>query len=332
MHLPKGPRELGLTTKAMAVAPRHEGGLGLSRRAVEWRLEVGHWQRLHHGVYLTRTGPVDWVTRAAAALLAYGPSSALAGPSAGVIHGLVDLPRGAISWSTPPRWLDPIHVVVPATSRAAVRSGTVLARRSGASIVEAWPRRTTYDATVVDLAMESSVDEVAALIGKATRPGHSSPARLRAEIARRPTATTAQLIDEMLTERTAGAEWPLEVRFVRDVLRAHGLPEGEGQAAVTAVNTTVESLGRTFDRIVREFRVAFELHGDSYHQGARRSVDRAKARAASRAGWVALAYGWSDAVAHRCESAVEIAETYVERGWPGRPQSCSPRCTARLAG
>ena len=64
MQFPDGPRDLGLLTTTEALLPRAQGGLGLTHRALRWRVDSGRWQRLHSGVYLMSSGPVDWITRA----------------------------------------------------------------------------------------------------------------------------------------------------------------------------------------------------------------------------------------------------------------------------
>ncbi|MGI8717783.1 MAG: type IV toxin-antitoxin system AbiEi family antitoxin domain-containing protein [Lapillicoccus sp.] len=45
----------GLVTTAQCLAA------GMTHHAVEWRVTSGRWQRLRRGVYLTHSGPADWV-------------------------------------------------------------------------------------------------------------------------------------------------------------------------------------------------------------------------------------------------------------------------------
>jgi len=245
VDLPVHPDDLGLTTRRLALSSSPQG-LGLSARAVEWRLSTGDWQALHRGVYLTRPGPVDWLTRACAALLAYGPQAALSGRSAAVVHDLVPMPNALwspTSWLSPEPWQTPppaIQVVVPQGSRPSQLRGTILRRARSAHVVARWPRRTTYEATVIDLAATGSADDLAALIGRALRGRRTSQALLRAELDSRRAHPRRELVAGLLWESSAGTEWPLEVRFVRDVLRRHGLPTGVAQLRVDRLGTPMQ--------------------------------------------------------------------------------------------
>ncbi|MBC7291890.1 MAG: type IV toxin-antitoxin system AbiEi family antitoxin domain-containing protein, partial [Actinotalea sp.] len=55
---------------------------GLLRSWVAHQVRTGRWQRLHQGVVVAHSGPVDWRTRAWAALLYAGPGAALSHASA----------------------------------------------------------------------------------------------------------------------------------------------------------------------------------------------------------------------------------------------------------
>ena len=166
MQFPDGPRDLGLLTTTEALLPRAQGGLGLTHRALRWRVDSGRWQRLHSGVYLMSSGPVDWITRAGAALLAYGDAAALCDRSAGYLHGLVDDP-GTV-----------VHVLVPRAARPHEHAGTRLHRSDRRPIIPAWPARTSYEATVVDLATSSRVDDLASLLASALRTRRTTEARI----------------------------------------------------------------------------------------------------------------------------------------------------------
>ncbi len=304
MVLPVGPQELGLVTARLAQAPPPQG-LGLSRNALRWRVQSGRWQRLHRGVYLTRVGPVDWLTRAGAALLAYGDEAALGGASAAYLWGLGPQPAQ-------------VHVVVATSARVREQVGTRLRRTDEPRVFDRWPRRTTLEATVVDLAAAGTADDLAALLHQALRERRTTPARLRAELDRRSRHPQRALVAALLAETAAGSEGALEVRFVRGVLRRHGLPEGEAQLRLAG--------GRRADRGFREFGVLVELDGQLYHPVQRRVADRAKSNTAARAAWLLLRYGWAEVVDTPCRTAVEMLDVLRERGWRGRPRACMPRC------
>lgn len=339
MQFPDGPRDLGLLTTIEALLPRAQGGLGLTHRALRWRVDSGRWQRLHSGVYLMSSGPVNWITRAGAALLAYGDAAALCDRSAGYLHGLVDDP-GAV-----------VHVLVPRAARPHEHAGTQLHRSGRRPIIPAWPARTSYEATVVDLATSSRVDDLASLLASALRTRRTTEARIGMALQRLRTHPQRLLLLDLLGASSAGAVGALELRFVRDVLRRHALPVGVGQfpAAGLGVASRPHEPGiaravlaggapdagvadrRRFDRAVPDYRVLFELDGALYHQGARRVADRRKAILASRHDWLLLRYGWTETVDEPCRSAAEILEVLQERGWRGAARGCGPGCAVARA-
>ncbi len=341
VHWPTSPDELQLTTTAWALTSRADGGSGLTRAAMRWALQRGRWQRMHHGVILTRPGPVDWITRAAAALLFYGEAAALDGPSAGVLHGLVAAPSGL--WPVDHLGGPPIHVRVPAQNRPARQPGVVLRRSDVGRIVETWPRRTAYDTTVIDLIAlidrpdRGRSDEMTSLLASALRSRRTTPGRLLAELEGRQRFARRAVVRDILTDLAGGAESTLEVRFVRDVLRRHGLPCGVGQWPASVLPSPPTGLGpgtsqadrRRFDRSIPRYRVLFELDGELYHYGARRAVDRHKSSAAARAGWLLLRYGWDECTGGACLAAAEIGDELARRGWTGQLTMCGPRCELR---
>ena len=270
---------------------------------------------------------MDWLTRASAALLAYGDSAALCGPSAAVIHDLAPIPPGLTSVGTSAD--PPIHVVVPRHVVVVRQSGTVVVRSDVPRVMERWPRRTAYDCTVVDRLAASGADEVTTLIAAALRSRRTTADRLAAELARRSRFPRRAIIAGILADAVAWTESVLEQRFLRRVLVAHGLPRGVAQWPAAALRQPGErAIGdrRRFDRSIPDYRMLFELDGEVFHQGARRGADRRKANVVTRAGWVLLRYGWDECVGGACETAAEIAAELTARGWRGRARPCGPAC------
>ncbi len=337
MQFPDSPRDLGLVTTAEALRPRERDGLGLTHRALRWQVDSGRWQRLHSGVYLRSSGAVDWPTRAAAALLAYGEAAALCERSAGVVHGLINDPG------------EVIHVLVPRAARPHQHAGTSLHRSDRRRIVTAWPARTAYETTVLDLATSPRADDLAGLLATALRGRRTTEARLALALKGFRTHPQRRLLTDLLGASEAGSVGALEVRFVRDVLRRHGLPEGVGQFPAAALGHRMAHVGsdgttggdgqiqrrepvlpstdrRRFDRAIPELRMLIELDGTLYPQGARRAADRRKANLASRHDWLLLRYGWIETIDEACRSAAEILEIARERGWGGEAHGCQPGC------
>jgi very-short-patch-repair endonuclease len=78
---------------------------GLSRNAIEHRLDRGLLIWAYHGVYAVGHQPTDPISRAKGALLAAGPRSALADISAGAYYGILK------------HWRHPLHLTVPTDRR-----------------------------------------------------------------------------------------------------------------------------------------------------------------------------------------------------------------------
>ncbi len=205
----------GLVTRERALAS------GLTDAAIRWRVGSGRWLQVHRGVYQTLPGRDDWLTRAQAALLHIGRPSALAGPSAGHLWGLLPTPGPLV------------HVVVPTTRRPLTTDGLVVTRSRWAverTDERAWPHRTTLDHTVLDLAQGQSLDRAVTLIATAVESGRTSVGNLRLTLESRPNQSHRSGLVEVLDDVAAGVRSGAELRYARDVERAHGLPVAERQA------------------------------------------------------------------------------------------------------
>jgi very-short-patch-repair endonuclease len=128
----------------------------------------------------------------------------------------------------------------------------------------------------------------------------------------------------VLADVAAGAESVMEVRFVRDVARAHGLPAGRLQAA-----TVVRGL-RVHDVAYDAERVLLELDGRLGHEGAARVGDGVRDRLSATRGWLTVRAFWGDVAVTPCALAVEMGDVLATRGWRGRLHPCRRRgCDVR---
>lgn len=284
----------------------------LSERQIAHRVATGRWARLHRGVYLTVPGREGFLTRATAALLACSTDAALSHDSAAYLHGL----RGA-----EPALID---VVIPERRRIAVPDGVRLHRceEVGAHTHDLlWPWRTTVEHTVLDLVTDLDLDATIALIARACSRRLTTPAAVRAALSTRPRQKHATRLREILSEVAAGRESPLEVRFARDVQRAHGLPMGVAQ----------QSTGRAalHDIGFPELRVLIELDGRLGHEGSDgRHRDAGRDRRTSAQGWLTVRATWRDVAGTPCRLASELGGVMSARGWDGRPRRCRrPGCS-----
>jgi hypothetical protein len=89
-------------------------------------------------------------------------------------------------------------------------------------------------------------------------------------------------LTDVLADVAAGAESVMEVRFVRDVARAHGLPPGRAQTP-----TVVRGL-RLHDVAYDAERVLLELDGRLGHEGAARVGDGVRDRLSATRGWLTV--------------------------------------------
>lgn len=289
-------------------------GAGMSAKAVRWKLERRLWVRVHPGVYQTLPGKDDWHTDALAAQLAV-PESAWSHQTAGFVHGLL---------THPPQ---PIELVVDEQRRVADPSGVKVHRRVNADTYVDdlhWPWRVTAGDTLLDLAEEGTAEDALALLGRAFFRGLTSEETLRALLAKRARHPRRGLLMDVLADVAEGAESVMEVRFLRDVERSHGLPAGRRQRP-TVITTT-----RVHDVAYEEQRVLLELDGRLGHQGAARVTDGIRDRRGATKGWLTVRAFWVDVAITPCELAREIGEILADRGWTGAPRACRRRtCVMR---
>jgi hypothetical protein len=300
--------QLGLVTRAQALEA------GLTEAAVRWRVESGRWVCVQRGVYSTSPGRDDWQSKALAALLRIGLPSALCGPSAGFLWGLVPHPG-----------VD-IHVAVPVGRRPETTPGVVVSRSRYAferTDERAWPHRIGVDHTVFDLAQGQPLDRAVALVAKAVQTRRTTVRNLRSALGQRPNQAHHALLLEVLDDVAAGTESAAERRYTRDVERAHGLPSAVRQAA---------GAGDTrCDNDYESVRVKVEVDGRLGHAGwANQQRDGRRDRRNAGASWLTVRVYWSDVAVTPCDTTLELEAVFRGRGWSGRARPCRRRdCSVR---
>ncbi|MFZ0529608.1 MAG: DUF559 domain-containing protein, partial [Propionicimonas sp.] len=115
----------------------------------------------------------------------------------------------------------------------------------------------------------------------------------------------------------AGVDSPLELRYLRDVERAHGLPRAARR----------ERPAHRFrsDAWYREYGVIVELDGALYHRGLARSTDMTRDNLHRLNGLITLRFAWTHVVGDPCGVARQVAAALSLNRWPGPLHSC-PRC------
>jgi hypothetical protein len=288
-------------------------GAGVSRFDVRDLIRSQRWQRLHFGVYAAFTGQPPREAILWAAALRAGPCSILSHQTAAELDGL-------LTWRS-----RQIHVTVPHSQHRPAVPGIVVHRSSRDLAIRKMgrlPPRTMPEETVLDLAdATSSFDDVIALLARACQRRLTTPFLLSETMQLRPRVRWRAEIAEALGIVGAGAHSPLEYRYVRDVERAHGLPEADRQARA-------DHRGRDIfrDALYRRYRLIVELDGRANHPDEQRWSDQRRDNAAAVEGVITLRYGWADVTERACETAGEVGTALAGRGWDGRVRRCGPGC------
>lgn len=315
--LPEPDEWNALVQSQAGVVTRHQAlAYGMSRSAVEGEVRSRRWQRVHPRVYATFSGPLSPWTRLFAALLYSGHGAVVSGETAAQLWGLVD---GGLR--------EPFHLTVPADRRVRPRPGIVI-RRSRHVADDTHPvlhpPRLRIEPTVLEQVDRCrTVDEALAVVARACQRRLTTPDRLVAACRRRLNLRWRHVVLPALADVASGAHSVLELRYLRDVERAHGLPSGERQHRLRSGLRTL-----WLDVRYRAFRTRVELDGRLGHDEPEdRQRDRRRDNAGVVAGEETLRYGWADVTAHACECAREVAAVLHRNGWAGKARRCGNECT-----
>jgi Transcriptional regulator, AbiEi antitoxin len=287
---------------------------GISQRQISYRLRSGAWQRVYPGVYATFTGHLSRDARLWAAVRLAGDGAMVSHETAAEVHGMIDKPA------------PDIHVTVPLSRRPArtrrpVRG--IVIHRSGQSR-EHLPGPfklplTRVDDTVLDLVSDAQTfDHAYTWISRAVFRNLVTVSALRAALARRSRIRWRAWLDDAFAEAQEGVMSQLELHYVRNVERAHGLPASQHQAR-RKLN------GKTHfkDNWYPEFRLAIEIDGPAYHENEQVQQDRERDNANLAADDVKTFRFGPVAVTERaCETAAMVAVTLQRHGWHGVPRPC----------
>jgi hypothetical protein len=265
------------------------------------------WQRLHRGVYYAAPGPVPRLARLWGAVLRVGHGGVLSHETAAEMWGFSDEPS------------DPIHVSVPRTAGTLPPTEGIRLHYSsrlpkaefGVARGYGIPPLTWAHDAVLDLASTSDTAEDAVNWAiKACQRGKTTPdliAMCMLEPGHRLLRWRGELTSA-LADIHLGVQSPLEQCYLRDVERAHQLPEGRRQVK-TRKGTSVQY----HDVRYPDYGVGVELDELAYHRG-----DAAET----------LRYGWLRVAYHPCEVAHEVWTLLVRNGYREDFRRCGPSCTA----
>lgn len=287
---------------------------GFTRRHVAHRLKTGVWQRVFPGVYATFSGPLSREAWLWAAIRWAGEGAMLSYQTAAEVQEVIEKPIGT-----------KIHVTVPLRRRPAqLRSvrGIVVHRsdQSQAEFVGPFKLpRTRIEDTVLDLVVAApSFYHGYDWIGRAVSRKAVTVSRLRAALAARRRIRWRGWLTDALEVSPNGVHSALELRYLRDVERAHGLPKSQHQA-----RRQIDGRVHFKDNWYAEYRVAVEIDGPAYHQNERVQADKDRDNANLAVDDVKTFRFGPVAVTERaCETAAMVAITLQRNGWPGSPHRC----------
>lgn len=284
-------------------------GHGLGRHPVARLIDAGQWRRLDRGIVYVRDEDPPWLASAWAGVLLGGDQARIGGAGAGHLHGLLakapEVVPVLVRHETVLRSRPPWEFQ---RERAGVRSGRTVGG----------PPRLTMEDTVLDLCQEAGVERVVHLVTQAVQQRLTSVERLQRALASRQRVRHRRLIEHLLADVAEGAESPLEVTYLNDVERAHGLPRGERQRH-SGGNPHIR------DVLYRRYRTVVELDGRLGHEGMGRFRDMGRDNAAAVAGEASLRYGWGDVAGRSCEVAWQVDHVIRLGGWRGMLKRCR-RC------
>jgi hypothetical protein len=307
-----------LDFQSRVIGGRQAARHGVTRAVAARRAKSGAWQRLHRGTYATFSGVPSREARLWAALLRAGPGAVLSHETAAEVHHLVDKPAAKI------------HITVPASHDPARRSPIrgVIIHRSRNVVSEPLPPwqlpRTPIAETVLDLIESTKTsDDAFAWLTRAVSRDLVHPGMLIAALSTRKRMRRRRWLLEALTDIADGIMSPIELRYVRDVERAHGLPRARRQ-----VRRELDGGVRYLDNFYEEFHLCVEIDGRLTHPPEQkwRDADRDSDNL-FRDDVQTIRLGLRHLTSGRCVQAAKLAKLFIRRGWDGEGlRPCGPDC------
>lgn len=298
--VPLGVAQL-LSEQAGTITRSQAQGCGLSEKALRRLVRDECWTRTAAGVYLRGVGEPTFEQRLWTGIHLSGEPAAIGGAAALHHRGVGPRP-------------DTITVVVPAAARRRLPLEYEALRDGRGRLAHA--RGCLPLVRVEDALLDNAPGQrLEAFVGSVT-----DAVRLR--------LTTAKQVERVLRERERerragellevladlqGIESNLEYVFRRDVLRAHGLPEGRRQART--------GRGRRIDVYYDDFWIIVELDGRRGHVDGR-FRDHARDNEHSAALRTTFRFGSYDVRENACALAAQLGNAFVLRGWDGEPGFC----------
>ncbi|GAB2917091.1 hypothetical protein GCM10027280_00120 [Micromonospora polyrhachis] len=290
--------------------------IGITDEMVYRRIASNRWQQLFVGVYATFSGPIPRAARLWATLLYAGDGAVLSHESAAELVGLLDQP------------VSPVHVTIPAHRRVRPATGVVVHRAARVPLARhptRLPPQTRVEETVLDLTQSArQLDDALSWLARACGRRLTTPSRIGSALRLRPRVRWRAELLAALDDVADGCHSLLELRYLHDVERRHGLPIGRRQSI------RLRRGGRWYDDIrYDDFATLVELDGRVAHPAESRARDRRRDNSATAEGLSVLRYDLADVFQQPCAAAAQVAATLRRNGWPGRPTRCGSNCSIK---
>lgn len=307
----------GVMTRAQAM--EH----GLTSGQVEWLPNTG-WQRLMWGIYSCQGA--GWRQHAWAGVLGAGDSACIGGLAAAYLHGFHEKPAAVIDIWTPKGTRasrqqrsrsTPVPSHGPSEGAPTPTQDVRWRYRRGSRKSLGSPARTTAEETIIDLSTGAALDDLTGWVTRAIRQKLTTTARIRGALGRRQRHAGRTTLLRVLTWVETGVESPLELRYIRDVERAHGLPTGRPQISASHRTRT--------DIVYDQWSVLVELDGVLGHRGIDETKDARRDARHLALRWLTLRFGWPDVAYTPCGTAQLVSQVLRNQGWTGTLKPC-PRC------
>jgi hypothetical protein len=303
-------RQAGVITRAQALAA------GMTRHAVQARLDGGRWQRIHTGVYAAYSGRPARDSLIWAAVLGARSGAVLCHQTAAELYGLLEAREGR-----------EIHVMVARGSAVVPMKNVVIhysQRVDFARHPVLEPPRTRLEETVLDLAAaEATATRATGWILIACASRRTTPDRLLTALKSRPRMRRRTMLLAALGDARAGVGSILEHGYLYRVERPHGLPAGVRQR-----RTRTARVSRYEDVRYEDYGVIVELDGRGAHPEGERWRDIRRDNVSAANGLITLRYSYTDVMERACQVADEVARTLRGRGYTGGVRQCGPSCAS----
>ncbi|QNE19312.1 hypothetical protein F1D05_17050 [Kribbella qitaiheensis] len=273
------------------------------------RLRRRTWQTVHPGVYATHTGPIGYEEHLLAGLLYAGPEAAWSHYTAAEQLGLIK-----------PDSDRPVHLTIPVHRRVRRRPNLKIHRveRWSDRLAAAIPPRSAPAHAVLEAAgLTGTLDDAAAVVAEACQSGRVDPAEILRTLGDHRRHKHGRQLRAILADVAAGSHSLLELRYLRDVERAHRLPTGIRQRQVADEFTDVAYSG---------FGLVVELDGRFHLSPNRRWKDLDRDNRATLRAESTLRYGWLDITTRPCEAAVQVLQVLRRKAPDLTANVCGPGC------